>query len=75
MDFVDPLIQIITKTLWNYMKKDSSDDKLQENSNIAETYENVKYFEKQRGRNTQLARESCKYHNADDINKINFIIY
>lgn len=41
------------------MKKEN-EEKSQENSHIAEAYEHVKYFEKQRGKTNQIAKDSYK---------------
>lgn len=64
MNIVDPLISIITQTLFNHLKpaskpvKQPKQEQTQKISEIAEAYEGVKYFEKQRGKTNQpLAEE------------------
>jgi hypothetical protein len=67
VELVDPLISIITKTLWKHMNqsKQKSISKTQiqnEGSHIAEAYEHVKYFEKQRGKTNHAVIEEGKFH-------------
>lgn len=49
-DIIDPFADLVTKFLWNYVKNDDKDEIVNDNeaSQIAETYENIKYFEQQR---------------------------
>lgn len=49
-DIIDPFADLVTKFLWNYVKNDDKEEVVNDNeaSQIAETYENIKYFEQQR---------------------------
>jgi len=51
-DLIDPFTDVVTKVLWRYVRQDKEKDqplnKNPEESQIADTYENIKYFEKQR---------------------------